>query len=162
MNERSNLILHGKYKLEIFEALPDGLRSDKPIDIREFTNIITNVGGALVLDLIIGAGGIVFNNANAFIGVGDSLTAAAVAQTDLQAVTNKLRRGMLATFPSRAGQVVTLKATFAAADANFTWNEIALFNAATAGTMLSRALVTSPFTKSASLAVDATYTLTLP
>src|SRR5438132_13666777 len=36
-----------------------------------------------------------FNNAQAAIGVGDSNTAAAATQTDLQASTNKLRTGMV-------------------------------------------------------------------
>ena len=40
-----------------------------------------------------------FNNGNAYIGVGDSTTAAAATQTDLQAATNKLRKAMDATYP---------------------------------------------------------------
>lgn len=165
MNERSSLILHGSYKLEIFEALLDGLRSEKPVDVQEFTNLVTNAGGAQVLDLIIGASGIHFGNTKAYIGVGDSAIAPAITQTDLQGAvdnTNKLRRAMLATFPSRSGQVMTFKSTFAAADANFMWNEIGLFNSAIGLAMLSRALIASPFTKTSSLAVDATFTLTLP
>lgn len=155
-------IIHGKYSLEIFRVLRNGHREDKPFDLIEFENLVTNVGGALALDAIIGTAITPFSNANANIGIGDSLTAPAVGQTDLQAAANKLRRAMLATFPSRAGQVMTFKSTFAAADANWVWNEIALFNAAAAGTMLSRALVTAPFTKTAGLAIDVTFTLTMP
>lgn len=79
-----------------------------------------------------------FNNANAYIGVGDSTTAFAAAQTDLQAATNKLRKAMDATFPTRAVNVLTFKSTFVGADANFAWNEFGVFNAASAGTMLVR------------------------
>jgi hypothetical protein len=101
-------------------------------------NIAVSAGLALVLDLIIGAGGTAFNNANAHIGVGDSTTAAAIGQTDLQAATNKFRRPMEATFPSRAGSVVSWKSSYATGEANFAWNEWAVFNASTAGTMLNR------------------------
>ncbi len=101
-------------------------------------NILVNAGIQLMEDLLIGAAGTTFANANARIGVGDSTTAAAVGQTDLQAATNKLRKVMDATFPSRAGQTVTWKSSFTSGEANFAWNEWSVFNAATAGTMLNR------------------------
>lgn len=101
-------------------------------------NLVVNVGIQRVLDLMIGAGGTSYANANAYVGVGDSTTAAAVGQTDLQAATNKLRKVMDATYPSRAGQTVMFRSTFGTADANWTWNEWAVFNAATGATMLNR------------------------
>lgn len=87
-----------------------------------------------------------FNNANAAIGWGDSSTAAAGTQTDLQAATNKVRKGMDATFPTHtdgttsASQVATFKATAASGDANWAWAEWGIFNSPTAATgrMLSR------------------------
>lgn len=145
----------GIWKLEIF-------RGRELDDVLEFPNLVTNVGGALMLDLLAAAGGTAFNNANAYIGIGDSSTAAAVGQTDLQAATNKLRKAMDATFPSRSGQVMTYKSTFATTDANYAWNEIGLFNASSAGSMFSRAVISSPFTKTSALSVVATYTLTAP
>jgi hypothetical protein len=132
------------------------------LDDFEFPNLVTNVGGALMLDKLIGAAGTVFDNTNGYIGIGDSATAAAVGQTDLQAASNKTRVVMDATFPSRSGQVMTFKATFGTGVANYAWNEIGLFNAAAAGSMFSRALVSSPFTKTAGLSIVATYTLTCP
>lgn len=147
----------GKYTIEKFHA-----GDLKPFDTFDFYNLVVNSGGALLLDLLAAAGGTAYNNANSHIGVGDSATAAAVGQTDLQAATNKLRKVMDATFPSRAAQVMTYKSTFATGDANWLWNEIALFNASSAGTMLCRALVTSPFTKTSGISVVATYTLTIP
>lgn len=86
----------------------------------------------------------VFDNTNAHIGVGDSSTAEAAGQTDLQAVTNKLRKAMDATYPQHTdgtvvgSATVTFKSTFGTADANFTWAEWGVFNAATAGRMLNR------------------------
>jgi hypothetical protein len=41
-----------------------------------------------------------WNNANAFLGVGDSSTAEAATQTELQAATNRFYKAMNATFPS--------------------------------------------------------------
>lgn len=88
-----------------------------------------------------------FNNANAAVGVGDSTTAAADTQTDLQAATNKLRRGMDATYPlhtdttgTAGSKSITFRSTFATADANWVWNEWGIFNSPTAATgrMLNR------------------------
>jgi hypothetical protein len=101
-------------------------------------NILVTAGIQLLEDLLIAAGGTAFNNANARIGVGDSSTAAAVGQTDLQAAANKLRKGMEATFPSRSGTTVSFKSSFGTSEANFAWNEWAIFNAASGGTMLNR------------------------
>lgn len=134
---------------------------NEPIDTQSFKNLLTNAGAAIIEDLLIGAGGTVFSNANAYIGVGDSSTAVSAAHTDLQAATNKLRVAMDATFPSRASQTLTFKSTFSTSQANWVWNEMAAFNASSAGTMLNRALVSSPFTKTSSLSVVATLTWTV-
>lgn len=101
-------------------------------------NILVNGGITALLTLLIGGGGTAFNNANSYIGVGDSTTAAAAAQTDLQAATNKFRKAMDATFPSVSGQTVTFRATFATGEANYSIQEAGVFNASTAGTMLNR------------------------
>ena len=79
-----------------------------------------------------------FNNANTFIGVGDSTTAFSAADTDLKAATNKLRKAMDATFPSGAANVITFRSTFGTSDANYAWQEWGIFNASSGGTMWSR------------------------
>ncbi len=79
-----------------------------------------------------------FNNANGRLGVGDSTTAFAASQTDLQAATNKLRKGMDATYPQRTGNVVTVRSTFGTSEGNFAWEELAWFNAGSGGTMMAR------------------------
>jgi hypothetical protein len=90
-----------------------------------------------------------FNNANAAIGVGDSSTAPAATQTDLQAATNKVRVGQAATYPQHtdgttaAANTITFQSSFPASGgtaANYAWNEVGIFNSATAGTgrMLNR------------------------
>lgn len=81
--------------------------------------------------------GVIFNNANAKIGVGDGTTAFAASQTDLQG-TNKARKGMDADYPKANPPVATFRATFNPSEANFAWNEWGIFNASTGGVMLSR------------------------
>jgi hypothetical protein len=150
----------GEFTLELFDVTKSGLVAPMPHEIIKFNNLSANAGLQLEADLLIGAGGTVFNNANAHIGVGNGTTAVSAAHTDLQGAS-KLRRAMNATFPSRSGQTLTFRSDFASGDANYAWEEMAVFNAAAAGTMLCRALVAAPFTKTSALAITATYTRTV-
>jgi hypothetical protein len=121
---------------------------------------LTNAGRDLIAADVIGESVTEFNNANGHLGVGDSATAFAVGQTDLQAGANKLRRAMEATFPTRATNVVTARSLFATGDANFAWNEWGWFNASSAGTMMSRkveALGTKASTQSWQLTATLTF-----
>lgn len=126
--------------LEKFWADGDGNPEAEAYEVLDLgDNGLANAGINLLTNLLCGAGGTAFNNANSYLGVGDSSTAFVASQTDLQAATNKLRKAMDATFPtSGASQQVVFKSTFATGDANFAWNEGAAFNAAAAGTMLNR------------------------
>jgi hypothetical protein len=108
-------------------------------------NLLTYGGASILWEALIGAAVTAFSNANAYIGVGDSTTAAAATQTDLQAASNKLRKAMDSTYPqhtdgtgSSSNAQVVFKSTFASGDANWVWNEWAIFNAAAAGRMLNR------------------------
>lgn len=121
---------------------------------------LTNAGRNLIASALVGESVTAYSNANAYIGVGDSTTAFAAAQTDLQAVSNKLRKGMDATYPTRATNVITMRATFDTTDANFAWEEWAVFNASSSGTMLSRK-VESLGTKTSSQQWQITVTLTV-
>lgn len=92
-------------------------------------NLLLNEGIAEIWDLVIGAGSpVAFNNANSYIGVGDSTTAESAAHTDLQAATNKLYKAMEATYPSRASQTVTWRSVFGSSDANYAWQEFTVSN----------------------------------
>jgi hypothetical protein len=121
---------------------------------------LTNAGRDLIAQDIVGEAITEFNNANAHIGVGDSTTAFAASQTDLQAASNKLRKAMEAGYPTRAANVLTFRSLFATGDANFAWQEWALFNASSAGTMLSRK-VESLGTKTSAQSWQITVTLTV-
>lgn len=121
---------------------------------------LVNLARDMIADALIGGGTYtLFNNANAAIGVGDSSTAYAAAQTDLQAATNKLRKAMDATYPQRAANVLTLRSTFATTDANFTWAEWGVFNA-TAGSQMLQRIVSALGTKTSAASWQLTVTLT--
>jgi hypothetical protein len=93
----------------------------------------------LICKALIGEAFTNYASANAHLGVGDSTTAYAAGQTDLQAASNKLRKGMYdGTFPSRSNNVITFKSRFTDSEAVWDWNEIGIFNAAAAGVMLTR------------------------
>ena len=120
---------------------------------------MTTVGRDYIAQALVGEAFTAFNNANARIGVGDSSTAFAAGQADLQATANKLRKAMDATYPQRATNVLTFRATFGTAEANFAWNEWGVFNAAAAGQMLNRkveALGTKTSAQTWQLTVDLT------
>lgn len=102
-------------------------------------NLVVTTGRSLLLNLLQGNGGTVFDATNAYIGVGDSATAAAIGQTNLVAATNKLRK-LVKQPPTVVGNVATWVVDFTSGEANFAWQEWALFNAASAGTMLNRAV----------------------
>lgn len=122
---------------------------------------LVNGGRDCLADAIIGGTGHTkFNNANAYIGVGDSSTAYAATQTDLQAATNKLRKGMDTSYPTRTNNAVNFRATVGTASGNFAWNEWGIFNAAAAGTMLSRK-VEALGTKTSAQSWQFTATLTI-
>lgn len=123
--------------------------------------LLTNVGGNYVAKMLressAASGGnpdttVRFTNATTYTGVGDSSTAAAVGQTDLQAATNKLRKAMDTNYPAIQGeQSVTdrqfkVRSTYGSTDANYDWREFAIFNASSSGTMLDR-FVSSQGTK---------------
>lgn len=130
----------------------------KPYEVIDFGgNILVTVGIKLLLDLLGGAGGTVLSNANAYLGVGASSTAAAVGQTALLGVGDRKRNAMNGSYPIVASPKVTYQATFGTNDANFAWEEVGTFNDGTVdvGIMLNRK-VQSLGTKSS----GATWTLT--
>jgi hypothetical protein len=120
---------------------------------------LTTAGATFLMQALIDDSPTFYTNANAYLGVGDSSTAFAIGQTDLQAASNKLRKGMEATYPTRSSNAVTFRSLFGTSEANFAWNEWAVFNASSSGTMFSRK-VESLGTKTSAAAWQFTVTLT--
>lgn len=148
----------------------------QPYDMAEHEGNLLMYGGASVQwQTLIGNGTTTadqaltyFSNARAAIGVGDSTTAAAATQTDMQAATNKLRKAMDATYPTHTDATtsgaasIAFRSTFGTSEANFAWQEWGVFNSATAATgrMLNRK-VESNGTKASGSSWQITATLSL-
>ncbi|HQP30147.1 MAG TPA: hypothetical protein PLB81_02390, partial [Deltaproteobacteria bacterium] len=130
-------------------ANDEAFAQDKPFEVSRIDgNLLLNEGIGALLDLLCGLGSpTAFSNANARIGVGDSSTAAAATQTGLQATTNKVYKGMEATYPSRSNQTVTFRAVFGSAEANFSWNEFTVVNGANDDAVNLNRLVSAQGTK---------------
>jgi len=79
-----------------------------------------------------------FDNAHAYLCVGDGNTAYNAEQTDLQAETNKLRKGMDASYPTRSNNANTFRSTFETGDANYEWIEWGVANASSGGVLFNR------------------------
>lgn len=147
------------------ESYEAGLPPDEVWE--EEDNLLLNAGIHRLEDLLIGAGGTAFNAANSRIGVGNSATAAAATQTDLQAAAGAGNRQfkLVSSGPTRATQTITWVATFASGEANFVWEEWGIDNGTGDGTtvvapMLNRK-VASMGTKGAGATWTFTVTLTI-
>jgi len=117
---------------------------DDPFEVLEIEGNALTYGGASALwERLIGTAITAFSNANAYLGVGNSSTAAAQTQTDLLGGST-LRKAMDSTYPTHTdgttsgSEQITFRATFGSSDANFAWNEWGIFNASAAGRMLNR------------------------
>lgn len=144
----------------------------KPYEVLEAPgNLLTTAGLQRLTNLLIGAGGQALTNTAARLGVGNSATAAAVGQTDLQAVAgaaNRWFQPMDATFPTAVNGVVTLKSTFATGDGNFVWAEwgadigtpTVTASAVVSATLLNRAVQALGTKASGSWVLTATITIT--
>lgn len=100
-----------------------------------------------------------FDNTNAYLGVGNSSTAFAASQTDLQGASTK-RNAMESGYPTISGVDLDYRALFGTSEANFAWEEWGVFDASTGGNMLNRK-VSSLGTKTSSESWQLTVTLTV-
>lgn len=136
------------------EQIDAGLADQARVDtVVRHGNLLMNGGISCLWEALIGNGTTTagqtltyFSNARAAIGVGDSTTASAATQNDMQAASNKTRVGMDATYPSHTdgtssgAATITFRSTFDTSTANFAWQEWGVFNSSTAATgrMLNR------------------------
>ena len=118
MNLHDTLRVRGHLRIDKYDA--DG----RLYDVTEAENIFLTTGINEIWKLVTGQSANTYTNAQAQIGIGDSATAAAAGQTDLQAATNKTYKAMAASYPSvPSAGAVQFQAVFASADANYVWNE---------------------------------------
>lgn len=99
----------------------------KPSDVSDgIGNLLTTAGLNRLTSLLIAGGGQGLTNTATRLGAGNSSTAAAVGQTDLQASagsSNRQFKVMDATYPQQSNGVVTAKSTFPTGEGNFPWAE---------------------------------------
>ena len=151
-----------EFLLEKFRVV-DGLKYPVPYEVSAFEkNLALNEGLNIAASLICGGAGTAYDSAAAHMGVGDSATAAAAAQTGLQAATNKAYAGMMAGYPTfGTNQQIVWKASFGDGVAQFAWAEFTIENADLgSGSPLLRK-VESKGTKTAGEIWELTVTVTL-
>lgn len=119
-----------EFLLEKFQVV-NGLKYPVPYAVERFEkNLGLNEGLNILTSLLCGGAGTAYDSAAAYIGVGDSATAAAASQTGLQAATNKAYAGMEAGYPTfGTSQQVVWKASFGDGVAQFAWGEFTVENA---------------------------------
>ena len=103
-------------------------------------NMFLTAGINEVLLLAAGQTATAYNGTNTRLAVGDSTTAPAPGQTNLQAATNTYRQ-VVDSPPVVAQNQITWVATFGTTVANFDWREVGVVNAATDGEMWSRTVI---------------------
>ena len=99
---------------------------DEVVEKCEAGKCLLNGGITKMWNLIIGAEEAEYDNATSEIGIGDDNTAAAPAQSDLEAVVNVLWKAMEATYPQVSNQKVTFQSEFGSAEGNYAWEECAV------------------------------------
>ena len=109
--------------------------------------MVVNVGKDSILKYI---GNITGGGYGNQIGVGDSTTAAALGQTDLQASSNYLWKTISSSDRVYVRPTLFLSADFGYSEANFTWNEIAIRDNQGSPLMWARQIDSSPLIKTSS------------
>jgi hypothetical protein len=104
-------------------------RKNKPYAVSRFyDNVLLNEGINELWTILCSSGGIKFDNANAYLGVGDSNTAADPIQTGLLGAS-KTYKGMDAGYPVYGSdQKAGFKALFGSEEGNHAWNEFTVAN----------------------------------
>ncbi len=137
MEVKNGLSFTGLITVEKFACGGDPGKG-RPYEVVEGHNIGLTTGLNELWNLGTGQGGTAFTNTNVQVGIGDSNTAPAAGQTDLQAAANKTYKPMNAGYPTApSGGQVQFQATFGSADANYAWNEFVIKNS-TSGICLNR------------------------
>lgn len=132
--------LNGHVRVRAWEKQEDG--TEKQVYDKTIKNLIVDAGKHSILKYIgnISGGGYADQ-----VGVGDSTTAAAAGQTDLQASSNKYWKSIQAADRILLGETIYLSVDFGYTEGNFTWNELGLRD--NNNVMYARQIDSSPFVK---------------
>ena len=132
--------LNGHVRVRAWEKQPDG--TEKEVYDKTIKNLIVDAGKHSILKYIGNISGGGYSNQ---IGVGDSTTAAAAGQTDLQASSNKYWKSIQSTDRILLGETLYVSVDFGYTEGNFTWNELGLRD--NNSVMYARQIDSSPFVK---------------
>jgi len=140
----NNIIpLNGHLRIKAWEKQADG--TEKLVKDDLIKNLIVDVGKDALMKLIANMSG---GGYTTTIGVGDSSTAAAVGQTDLQASSNKTFKTIASGDKVYTRPTLFLSVDFGYSEANYTWNEIGLKD--NNSVLLARQVDASPLGKTSS------------
>ena len=153
-----SVALNGKVHIKAWEKQPDG--TEKVVKDDTFKNLMVTVGKDAILQYI-GYKNILTLGYAKSIGVGDSTTAAAVGQTDLQASSNKVWIDILTANRIFATPTLYLSVDFGYSAANFTWNELAIRDAQASPALWARQIDASPLVKTSSKRAIVEWQLTI-
>ncbi len=142
------IALKGRVHIKAWEKQSDG--TEKVVKDVTFNNLMVTAGKDAILQYI-GYKNILTLGYAKSIGVGDSTTAAAVGQTDLQASSNKVWKAIDdATGRVFISPTLYLSVDFGYSEANFTWNELGLRDAQGSPALWARQIDASPLVKTTS------------
>jgi len=137
------IALNGHLRIRAWEKQADG--TEKLVKDDLIKNLIVDVGKDSIMKRIgnMTGGGYAEN-----IGVGDSTTAAAAGQTDLQASSNKTYKTIASSDYVYTRPTLFISVDFGYSEANYTWNEVALRD--NNDVLLARQVDASPLAKTTS------------
>ena len=142
---RERTPLNGYVHVRAWEKQPDG--SEKLIKDDTIKNLVVTVGKDAILKYIANISGGGYGDD---IGVGDSATAAAVGQTDLQASSNVLWKTIVTADRVFISPTLYLSVDFGYSEANFTWNELGIRDSQGTPILWARQVDASPLVKTSS------------
>ena len=137
--------LNGHVRIQAWEKQEDG--TEKEVYNKLIKNLIVDVGKDSILKYLgnISGGGYVNQ-----IGIGDSTTAAAAGQTDLQASSNKYWKSITVTDRVYVRPTLYVSVDFGYTEGNYTWNEIGLRDNQGSPIMWARQIDSTPLVKTTS------------
>ena len=137
------IALNGHLRIRAWEKQADG--SEKLIKDHTIKNLIVDVGKDTIMKRLgnMSGGGYVTT-----IGVGDSTTAAAAGQTDLQASSNKTFKTIQSSDYVYTRPTLFVSVDFGYSEANYTWNEVGLKD--NNSVLVARQVDSSPLAKTTS------------
>ena len=135
--------LNGHVKIRAWEKQADGTEIE--VYNKTIKNLIVDAGKVSILKYIGNISGGGYANQ---IGIGDSTTAAAAGQTNLQASSNKYWKDISSTDRILLSTTLYLSVDFGYTEGNYTWNELGLRD--NNNVMYARQIDSTPFVKTSS------------